>query len=144
MPGRDPYNLQRFVEAQDPVFTDVCEELRGGRKTSHWMWFVFPQIQGLGRSSTAREFAISSRAEAEAYLRHPILGPRLRECTALATAIDGSSAEEIFGYPDYLKFRSCLTLFAQATPDNQVFLEALKKYFGGEFDAATLQLLENV
>jgi len=141
MPGEDSYNLQRFVAAQNPVFEDVCAELRGGRKTSHWMWFVFPQIQGLGRSSTAREFAISSLAEAEAYLLHPILGSRLRKCASLATAVDGSSAEEIFGYPDYLKFRSCMTLFAQATQDKQDFLDALKKYFGGEPDTVTLQLL---
>jgi len=105
------------------------------------MWFVFPQIQGLGRSATARHFAIASRAEAEAYLRHPVLGPRLRECTRLVNEVAGRDIEEIFGDPDYLKFRSSMTLFAHATTDNQVFLDAVRKYFGGEFDAATLDRL---
>jgi uncharacterized protein (DUF1810 family) len=138
---KDPHNLQRFVGAQNPVFDDVCSELRGGQKIGHWMWFIFPQIRGLGRSSTAREFAISSLAEAEAYMMHSILGPRIRKCASLVTSIRGSSAEEIFGYPDYLKFRSSMTLFAHATPDNQVFLDALGKYFHGVFDTLTLQLL---
>ena len=139
---KDPYNLQRFLDAQNPIFDDVCSELRRGRKTSHWMWFVFPQIQGLGRSSTAREFAISSLTEAEAYIMHPVLGPRLRKCAALVMSIQGSSAQEIFGYPDDLKFRSSMTLFAHATPDNDIFAEALGKYFQGEFDPLTLQLLK--
>src|SRR5262249_46744467 len=139
---KDPYNLQRFLDAQNPIFDDVCSELRRGGKTSHWMWFVFPQIQGLGRSSTAREFAISSLAEAEAYIMHPVLGPRLRKCAALVAAIQGSSAEEIFGNPDDRKFRSSMTLFAHATPDNQVFVDALEKYFQREFDPLTLQLLK--
>jgi uncharacterized protein (DUF1810 family) len=139
---KDPYNLQRFVDAQNPVFDDVCSELCDGYKIGHWMWFIFPQIQGLGWSSTAWEFAISSLAEAEAYIMHPILGPRIRKCARLVTSIHGSSAEEIFGYPDYLKFRSSMTLFAHATPDNQVFLDALKKYFHGAFDTLTLQKLQ--
>ena len=105
------------------------------------MWFVFPQIKGLGRSATARHFAISSRAEAEAYLQHPVLGPRLRECTRLVNEISGRDIEEIFGDPDYLKFRSSMTLFAHATTDNQVFLDALRKYFGGEYDPLTLDRL---
>lgn len=138
---KDPYNLQRFVDTQNHVYADVRLELRGGRKEGHWMWFVFPQVQGLGRTSTSREFAISSRAEAEAYLMHPILGPRLRECASLVNSVEGASIEEIFGHPDYLKFRSSMTLFAQATDDNKVFLDALKKYFRGEFDPLTLQLL---
>ena len=119
----------------------VLAELRAGRKTSHWMWFVFPQIQGLGRSPMARQFAIASRAEAEAYLRHPLLGARLRECTRLVTAVEGRDIGEIFGSPDYLKFRSCLTLFEHATTDNRIFLDALARYFGGAEDPLTLERL---
>ena len=119
----------------------VLGELRAGRKTSHWMWFVFPQIQGLGRSSMARQFAIASRAEAEAYLRHPLLGARLRECTRLVTAVEGRDIGEIFGSPDDLKFRSCMTLFAHATTDNRIFLDALARYFGGAEDPLTLERL---
>jgi len=137
----DPYDLQRFVDAQNRCFVSVCSELRGGRKTRHWMWFIFPRIKGLGNSPLARKFAISSREEAEAYLRHSILGPRLRECTGLVNLIEGRSIEQIFGYPDDLKFRSCMTLFAHATPENQVFMDALQKYNGGKFDALTLERL---
>jgi uncharacterized protein (DUF1810 family) len=137
----DPYKLQRFVDAQSPVYQQVCSELREGRKRSHWMWFIFPQIQGLGRSELANRFAISCLQEADAYLKHPILGPRLRECTRLVTLIQGRSIDRILGYPDDLKFRSSMTLFAQATPDNQVFNEALWKYFGGEPDPSTLERL---
>lgn len=133
--------LERFVQAQEPVIERVLTELRAGRKSSHWMWFVFPQIRGLGSSPTAQCFAIASRTEAEAYLRHPVLGPRLRECTQLVNAIEGRSPEEIFGYPDNLKFRSSMTLFAHVTPDNQAFLDALRKYFGGEYDPRTLDEL---
>jgi uncharacterized protein (DUF1810 family) len=136
----DPYNLQRFLDAQKSVYDRVCSELRQGRKTSHWMWFIFPQLKGLGFSETAQRFAISSLSEAEAYLAHPILGPRLSECTKLVSDVDGRTASEIFGYPDDLKFRSCMTLFAKATPHNEVFLQALNKYFGGEMPA-TLDLL---
>lgn len=137
----DPFNLQRFVDAQEPVFEQVCAELRRGRKTTHWMWFVFPQIAGLGRSRLATEFAISSRDEAATYLNHPILGPRLRECTRLVNLIEGREIGQIFGYPDDMKFRSCMTLFADATDDNQVFKNAVQKYFAGEYDGATLQRL---
>jgi uncharacterized protein (DUF1810 family) len=105
------------------------------------MWFVFPQIQGLGHSPTAQHFALALRAEAAAYLQHPALGPRLRECTRLVNDVTGRGIEEIFGYPDHLKFRSSMTLFAHATTDNQVFIDAVSKYFGGEFDAATLDRL---
>jgi len=133
--------LERFVHAQQPVIGRVLAELRAGRKTSHWMWFVFPQIQGLGHSPMAQRFAIASRAEAEAYLQHPVLGPRLRECTALVNGIAGRGIEEIFGYPDHLKFHSCMTLFAHATGDNRVFIEALDKYFAGTEDPATLHRL---
>lgn len=137
----DPYNLQRFVEAQSDDYEDVCAELRSGSKRSHWMWFIFPQMKGLGVSTTANWFAISSLDEAQAYLQHTVLGRRLRECTRLINLIEGRSLEKIFGSPDDLKFRSCMTLFAQATAENGVFLDALGKYCGGEFDSATLELL---
>jgi uncharacterized protein (DUF1810 family) len=137
----DAFPLSRFVEAQEPVFAEVVAELSAGRKTSHWMWFVFPQIEGLGHSSTARHYAIKSLDEAKAYLQHPVLGPRLRECTRLVNAVRSRTAAEIFGYPDDLKFRSSMTLFAHATAENEEFLDALRRYYGGEFDAATLQLL---
>lgn len=137
----DPYNLRRFVDAQDPVYERVCAELRGGRKSSHWMWFIFPQLRGLGQSQMAYTFGISSREEAQAYLRHPVLGPRIRECTRLVNLIDGRSIEEMFGYPDDLKFRSSMTLFASVQAEDPIFQDALKKYFGGEPDARTVQLL---
>ena len=139
---KDPHNLQRFVDAQDRIYDDVCSELRQGLKTGHWIWFIFPQIVGLGHSQLANTFAISSRAEAEAYLNHPILGPRLRECTQLVTLVNGRSIKQIFGEIDSLKFRSSMTLFAYATSDNAVFKGALQKYFGGEFDRLTLERLE--
>jgi len=137
----DPFNLQRFVAAQQPVLEQVSSELRAGCKRTHWMWFVFPQIRGLGYSPTAKIYAISSRAEAEAYLSHPLLGPRLRECTRLVNSVQGRSIEDLFGDPDFLKFRSSMTLFAHATRDNQVFLDALDKYYGGQQDDSTLQRL---
>lgn len=137
----DPFDLQRFVNAQGPVYDTVLAELRNGRKQSHWMWFVFPQIAGLGHSLTARKYAIVSRAEASAYLDHPVLGPRLLECTRLVNAIDGRTAHEIFGTPDDLKFRSSMTLFAHATPAGDDFIAALWKYFGMEFDQATIARL---
>jgi uncharacterized protein (DUF1810 family) len=134
-------SLERFVQAQEPVIEHVRAELRAARKTSHWMWFVFPQLEGLGHSPMARRFAIASREEAEAYLAHPILGARLRECTRLVNAIEGRGIEEIFGYPDYLKFRSSMTLFAQAASDDRIFTDALRKYFAGEYDPLTLERL---
>ena len=133
----DPYDLRRFVEAQDPVYARVLAELRDGRKTSHWMWFIFPQIAGLWHSAMARRYAISSRSEASAYLEHPVLGPRLRECTNLVNAIEGRSAHEVFGSPDDVKFRSCMTLFAEVAVDNDAFDAALRHFFGGERDPAT-------
>ncbi|HEX3350815.1 MAG TPA: DUF1810 domain-containing protein [Acetobacteraceae bacterium] len=139
----DPYELTRFVEAQNPVYERVLAELRSGRKTSHWMWFVFPQISGLGHSAMARRYAIGSLAEAAAYLEHPILGPRLRECTSLVNATQGRSAHEIFGSPDDLKFRSSMTLFARATTDEDVFTEALRRFFGGELDPVTISTLRS-
>jgi len=137
----DPHNLRRFVDVQDPVFDQVRAELRAGCKRSHWMWFVFPQIQGLGSSPMAQKYAISSRTEAAAYLDHPILGPRLRECARLMTAVGGRSVGDILGYPDELKFRSSMTLFAHATADNKPFTDALEKYFHGGFDPLTLTRL---
>jgi uncharacterized protein (DUF1810 family) len=134
----DPHDLSRFVDAQAPVIDQVREELVDGRKRSHWMWFVFPQIAGLGFSAMAQRYAIASLDEAKAYLRHPILGPRLQDCTRLVLAIDGRSAHDIFGSPDDMKFRSSMTLFAQAAPDGSIFEEALRKYFAGESDPETL------
>jgi len=141
-PSTDPYNLERFVRAQARVFDDVLSELRAGTKTSHWMWFIFPQIRGLGRSPTAIEYATSGLDEARAYLQHPILGPRLRQCTQLVLDAEGRSAEEIFGPPDDLKFRSCMTLFAEAAPDDDIFTQALAKYFDGSPDRLTLDRLD--
>jgi len=135
----DPYNLQRFVNAQLPVFEQARSELRAGRKRSHWMWFVFPQLKGLGRSETARAFAISGLEEARAYLAHPVLGARLRECCRLVNLVEGRSAHQIFGDPDDLKFHSCLTLFAAAAPEEEVFRQALRKYFGGQGDRLTME-----
>ena len=137
----DPYNLRRFVEAQEPVYAQVCSELQQGRKASHWMWFIFPQIRGLGSSETARHFAIANRQEATAYAAHPVLGTRLRECTGLVLQVDDKSVEQIFGYPDNLKFHSSMTLFAGTAEDNQVFLDALKRYFSGALDPHTLSRL---
>jgi uncharacterized protein (DUF1810 family) len=138
---KDQHNLQRFVDAQSTVINQVYSELRAGRKRSHWMWYVFPQISGLGSSFMGRTFAISSRAEAVDYLDHPILGLRLRTCTELVNAIKGSSIEEIFGYPDHLKFHSSMTLFARASPDEAVFQAVLDKFFGGKLDQLTLERL---
>lgn len=137
----DVYNLHRFLDAQQPTYDTVLAELRAGRKSSHWIWFIFPQIAGLSHSSMAQQFAITSLDEAKAYLQHPILGPRLQECTQLVLEVNGRSAEEIFGYPDNLKFRSCMTLFMTATIDNTLFKNALLKYFDGQPDQMTLDIL---
>ena len=137
----DPFDLQRFVDAQARVYDTVLGELRDGRKRSHWMWFVFPQLRGLGSSPTAVRFSISSIDEARAYLAHGLLGPRLRECTGLVATIDGRSAEEIFGWPDDMKLRSSMTLFARAADDNAAFVAVLEKFYGGEEDSATLARL---
>ena len=138
----DPHHLRRFVDAQNPVFARVCTELRDGLKRGHWMWFIFPQLKGLGHSQLAGQFAIASREEAEAYLNHPVLGPRLRHCAQLVVLVEGRSIEQIFGYPDNLKFRSSMTLFAHSTSENQVFKDALQKYFQGGFDPLTLERLQ--
>ena len=144
----DPHNLQRFVDAQSSTFEQARAELAAGEKRSHWMWFIFPQIQGLGSSPIARRFAIASLAEAAAYLDHPVLGSRLRECASLVIAIQGRSLAEIFGFPDDLKFHSSMTLFAQAAvgfgPENGVFAEALAKYFAGKRDGGTLSRLNEL
>jgi uncharacterized protein (DUF1810 family) len=134
----DRFDLQRFVDAQDPVYRRVCEELQAGRKEGHWIWFVFPQIAGLGRSPTAVKFAISSLEEALAFLSHPVLGPRLKECAALTLSIEGRTARQIFGSVDEMKFRSSMTLFARIAPESAVFRQCLDKYFGGALDLATL------
>jgi uncharacterized protein (DUF1810 family) len=133
--------LDRFVIAQESIFKRVLSELRAGTKMGHWMWFIFPQIRGLGRSPTSIEYAISSLDEAQAYLQHPVLGPRLKECTQLVLNVDGRSATDIFGTPDDVKFRSSMTLFAQVSRDDDIFHRALQKYFEGVSDQLTLDRL---
>ena len=137
----DPFDLQRFVDAQDRIYDTVVDELTAARKRSHWMWFIFPQLRGLGSSPTAVRFAISSIDEARAYLDHELLGARLRECAGLVARIEGRSAEEIFGWPDDMKLRSSMTLFAHAADDNAEFVAVLEKFYGGEEDPATLARL---
>lgn len=137
----DSFDFERFVEAQSPVYDRVRSELRAGRKQSHWMWFVFPQIEGLGSSAMARRFAIASREEARAYLAHPVLGSRLIECTRLVNLVEGSTIAKIFGSPDDMKFHSSMTLFAAAAANNGVFEEALQKYFDAKPDPLTLMRL---
>ena len=144
MPEQDPHNLQRFVEAQNPILMQVLAELRAGRKSSHWMWFVFPQIAGLGSSPMAQKFAITCLAEAKAYLQHPVLGPRLLKCCQLINEVEDRSINQILGSPDDAKFRSSMTLFAQAEPENQIFNSSLRKYFNGGSDAATLASISRV
>jgi uncharacterized protein (DUF1810 family) len=135
----DPFNLRRFVEAQDLVYRSVIAELRAGVKQSHWMWFVFPQVSGLGHSAMADKYAIVSLDEARAYLAHPLLGARLKECTELVLAVTGKTARQILGSPDDMKFRSSMTLFAQAAPNDPLFRDALRKHFDGKDDPATLE-----
>ena len=137
----DSYNLGRFTEAQDRVLAAVRAELHLGRKRTHWMWFIFPQLAGLGSSPMAQLYALSGIAEARAYLAHPLLGARLQECTSLVNAVRGSTALEVFGSPDHLKFRSCMTLFARTAGAGSVFNVALTRYFDGEPDPLTLSLL---
>ena len=140
--SNDPFELRRFVEAQEGVYAQALAELKGGRKRSHWMWFVFPQFDGLGFSSTAKHYAIKSLDEARAYLAHPLLGPRLRECADALLKVEGRSAAEIMGSPDDLKLRSCATLFAQITPDDSPFARLLQKHYRNQPDLKTLQLLK--
>lgn len=137
----DPHDLKRFVDAQAPVLDSVRAELAAGAKRSHWMWFVFPQLEALGRSGTARHFGLASLDEARAYWQHPLLGPRLKECVALALASGERDAHRLFGSPDDLKFRSCLTLFERAAPGEPVFAEALQRFYDGQRDPLTLQAL---
>lgn len=137
----DPFCLQRFVNAQAPVFDRVQDELRSGHKRSHWMWFIFPQYAGLGHSEMAREYAIGSLEEAAAYLRHPLLGPRLEACTRLVTELQGVSIRAVFGTPDHLKFHSSISLFALVAADGNIFRTALEQYFEGRLDERTLSLV---
>lgn len=137
----DPYNLERFVTAQAPVYETVLAELRAGRKRTHWMWFIFPQLAGLGRSAMAQKYAIASIDEAAAYLAHPVLGARLRECCAVVAGLDGVSANQIFSEPDDMKFHSSMTLFAYVEPAEKLFSDCIRKYFRGVADAATIHLL---
>ncbi len=137
----DPYALDRFLRAQAPDYPRALAELRAGRKRSHWMWYVFPQYAGLGLSPTSAFYAIGSLAEARAYLDHPVLGPRLVECSAAVLAVSGRSAHEIFGSPDDLKLRSSMTLFAHVSPPHSVFHQVIARYFDGHPDAATLDLI---
>ena len=137
----DSHNLQRFIDAQDPLYEEVLAELTAGQKTSHWMWFVFPQHKELGRSAMAQHYGIASKEEAQAYWQHPVLGARLRECVELVLAVKDKTAFQIFGSPDDLKFRSSLTLFSQAEPAEPLFKRALAKYFGGIGDSRTLELV---
>jgi uncharacterized protein (DUF1810 family) len=137
----DPYGLARFLDAQAPVYAQALAELRAGRKRSHWMWFVFPQVAGLGSSDMAQRYAIASLYEARAYLAHPVLGERLRECANAMLAVDGRSAHDILGSPDDLKFHSSMTLFHRAAPAEPVFGSCLRKYFAGEPDSQTVRLL---
>jgi uncharacterized protein (DUF1810 family) len=137
----DRYDLERFVEAQRRIYACALAEIRGGLKRSHWMWFVFPQLAGLGHSSMSQRYAVHGLAEARSYLAHPVLGARLTECADALLALSGRSAHEIFGNPDELKLRSSMTLFAAAAGPDSVFARVLQRYFGGEPDPRTLELL---
>lgn len=138
----NPFDLRRFLDAQAPIYPQVLAELRRGRKQSHWMWFIFPQLAGLGHSAMAQRFAVASREEAVAYLGHRVLGSRLRECTALVNAVDGRTAREILGSPDDLKFHSSMTLFGAVSSDPE-FAAAVAKFYAGKLDQRTLDLLES-
>jgi len=139
----DPFDLERFVVAQSRCYADALAEVRAGQKRSHWMWFVFPQVHGLGHSDMAKRYAIRSLDEARAYLAHPVLGPRLRECAEAALSVRGRTAEEIFGWPDHMKLRSSMTLFALAAEEGSPFARVLEAYFAGEKDDATVSRLSD-
>lgn len=143
MTSPDRFDLERFVKAQAPVYGQALAELRGGRKRTHWIWFVFPQIRGLGQSETARYYAIGSLEEARAYLRHPVLGPRLVQCAEALLAVDGRTASEIMPHPDDLKLRSSMTLFERVADPGSVFARVIEKYYDGHRDERTLELLES-
>lgn len=140
--ARDPFDLERFVTAQAPVWDEVCEQLQAGRKESHWMWFVFPQLAGLGHSAMAMHYGVSGLEEARAYLAHPVLGARLRHACGLLVQLQGRTAVEVFGPVDAMKLRSCLTLFKAAAPQEPLWGECLRKYFGGQEDSLTLRCIE--
>ena len=140
----DPYDLNRFISAQENIYPKVISELNGGYKQSHWMWFIFPQIDGLGRTQTARHYAIKSKQEADEYLRNPILGSRLLECSDILLSLEGRSVSDIFAYPDDLKLHSCMTLFSAMAESHSVFEQVLDKYFESEQDTKTLQILETL
>ncbi len=141
----DPFGLNRFIEAQERVYDTVLSELKSGQKRSHWMWFIFPQIAGLGHSATSIRYSIKSAEEARAYLDHPALGARIDECSRALLAVEGKSASAIFGYPDDMKLKSSMTLFASVSSDpHSVFVRVLDKYFTGEWDAATLGILKRL
>lgn len=142
-PTDDPHDLQRFLAAQQESYDRALMEIKHGEKRSHWMWFIFPQFEGLGHSSTARKYAIKSRGEAEAYLAHPVLGERLLVCCEALMAVEGRTAYQVFGYPDDLKLRSCVTLFAEISPPGSVFARVIDRYYDGAEDGATLRLLED-
>jgi uncharacterized protein (DUF1810 family) len=142
--GSDPFELSRFIKAQDKIYDRVLAELKGGRKRSHWMWFVFPQFEGLGYSSTTRYYSIKSKEEARQYLDHPVLGKRLRECAESILALEGLSASGIFGYPDDMKLKSSMTLFASVAEPQSVFARVLEKYFQGARDERTVELLNRL
>ena len=135
------FNLERFVEAQNGVYDTALAELRAGRKRTHWMWFIFPQIEGLGHSAMAQRYAIRSADEAAAYLAHPVLGPRLRACATAVASHDDRGVDEIFGHPDNLKFHSSMTLFADVAPDEAIFQACLDQFFDGRADPATQERL---
>ena len=140
-PANDPFNLERFVTAQASDYAVALAEIRRGRKQSHWMWYIFPQFQGLGSSPTSQHYSLKSTAEAMAYLAHPVLGPRLLECAMAILRLNGLTAREIFGSPDDMKLRSCATLFAAVSPPGSVFHQIIDQYFRGEPDTATLRLI---
>lgn len=142
--ANDPFDLSRFLKAQEGDYEDALSEIRSGQKRTHWMWYIFPQLDGLAFSSTSRRYAIKSLEEAQAYLSHPVLGPRLLECAEAAFAVEGRTAAEIFGSPDDLKLRSCATLFASVSPPGSVFHRILEEYYLGQADDRTLHLLENL
>ena len=144
MAGLDPYDLTRFVHAQEGVYATVLAELKSGKKRTHWMWFIFPQVDGLGFSSTTRYYAIKSVAEARQYLQHPLLGKRLWECVDAVLAIEGRAITEIFDYPDDLKLHSSMTLFAGVAEEPGKFIQVLDRYFQGERDKKTIQILEKL
>lgn len=140
----DKYNLQRFVSAQEEQYADAISELKSGKKKTHWMWFIFPQIKGLGHSTIAQHYAIESLDEAREYLYHPLLGARLKECTLAVLNMKGRNTKDIFGHPDYLKFHSCMTLFAEIEEEDSLFEAALSKYYEDQPDDATLSILQTI